>query len=135
MARESNRPQGLAVRGWRGGFAIALGLGLSSTLTAETIYVGASEALCDATSIQEALDLVEATIADDEIRLTRTLAYTGVEIEIIEWDSDNTGDLVISGGWDDCLDATSTGKTTRRCRSASSSRWPWRRGSRPSRRR
>ncbi len=79
---------------------------------ADTIYVGASAALCDATSIQAALDLVAATTGDDEIRLTRTVLYTGVEIEIFDWDSDNTGDLVISGGWDDCLDAGAEGRTT-----------------------
>lgn len=112
LARERSR--GVDVLGATGvaaAFALC-GLLLGQPAHGDAIYVGASEALCGATSIPAALDLASATTADDEIRLTRTLAYTGVQIQILEWDSDNTGDLVISGGWDDCLDGVPQGRTT-----------------------
>lgn len=97
---------------WRVAVVGALGALLAGQAAgAEEIYVGASEALCGATSIHQALELAAATPADDEVRLTRTLVYTGVGIQILDWDSDDTGDLVLSGGWDDCLDSFAEGRT------------------------
>jgi len=91
---------------------LGVGVLLAPALGAESIYVGASAGECDATSIQEAIDLAGATAADDEIRLTRTQTYGAVALEILEWDSALTGDLVLSGGWDDCSDAAPDGRTT-----------------------
>lgn len=83
---------------------------LAGPIRAAVYYVGASAAQCDATTIQEALDLVIATGADDEIRLTRTLTYDDVAL-VVGGDPDVHGNLVISGGWDDCADASPSGRT------------------------
>lgn len=83
---------------------------LAGSARAALYYVGASAAQCDATTIQAALDLATATSADDEIRLTRTLTYDDLSL-VVALDPDVHGDLVISGGWDDCADASPSGRT------------------------
>ena len=75
------------------------------------IYVGASAAACTATSLAQALGMAWATAGADEIRLTRTLTYTNANLYVHDWDLDDTGMLIVSGGWDDCLDPSSSGET------------------------
>ena len=75
------------------------------------IYVGASAATCTASSPAQALAMAWATAGADEIRLTRTLIYTNVNLYVHDWDLDDTGMLIVSGGWDDCLDLSSSGET------------------------
>lgn len=85
---------------------------LTGSARAALYYVGASAAQCDATTIEAAVALAAATAADDEVRLTRTLTYDDLALQINGFDPDVTGDLVLSGGWDDCLDASPSGRTT-----------------------
>jgi len=91
-------------------FALAL-LGPAAA-PAATYTVGASPADCDATTIAGALALAEATAANDEIHLTRSLVYSGVEAVLVDWDPAVSGHLTIRGGYDDCLDTTASGRTT-----------------------
>lgn len=106
----SRLPQG----GSRGTVAplLALALLAPGAAGAAILTVGASAGTCSATSLAQALALAQASAADDEIRLTRTLAYTGVSTGIADWDPAVSGHLVLAGGFDDCLDATASGRTT-----------------------
>lgn len=79
---------------------------------AAILTVGSSPGTCSATSIAQALTLAQASAANDEIRLTRSLAYTGVATGVADWDPAVSGHLVIAGGYDDCLDTTASGRTT-----------------------
>ncbi len=112
-SRRSDRQIGS--RRERGRGLLLLALTLLFPLSARAVdiyYVGASEADCEATSIAEALGLAQGTAAADEIRLTRSLAYTGVEVQIVDWNPAVSGHLTVRGGYDDCLDATASGRTT-----------------------
>ncbi|MGN6518468.1 MAG: hypothetical protein ACTHK2_03485 [Dokdonella sp.] len=71
---------------------------------------------CDFASIQEALDAAAATIADDEIRIARNVEggyYRDVALvanrsEVVQG---SPGALRLVGGFDDCADATPSGRT------------------------
>lgn len=91
--------------------AAALGGSASAEGPLQVIYVGSSVAECGATSIGQALTIAGVSSAASEIRLTRTLAYTNVNMYINDWDPADTGDLIVSGGWDNCLDASPSGDT------------------------
>lgn len=84
---------------------------LAAPVSGAVYYVGSSVADCDATTISAALALAAATSADDEIRLTRTLSYINVNLFISDWDAATSGILALTGGWDDCLDASASGRT------------------------
>lgn len=96
----------------RAGAWALLALVSAAAAGAATYTVGDSAADCSATTIAGALALAEATAANDEIRLTRSLVYSGVEVALIDWDPAVSGHLTIRGGYDDCLDTTASGRTT-----------------------
>lgn len=100
-------------RVWCLAFALLSLVALASfPVCAATYYVGASPGDRAPASIAEALQLAQSSAEADEIRLTRSLAYTGVEVQIVDWTSAVSGHLTFGGGYDDCLDATASGRTT-----------------------
>lgn len=100
-------------RARNGAGAILLGALLvpAAPAGAAIIRVGSSVVNCQATTIPAALALALASPEDDVIRLTRSLTYTNVGIYIPDWDTGVSGYLVVSGGWDDCLDDVPSGRT------------------------
>lgn len=111
--RRSDERTGSRREGTRGLRLLALALLFPLPAHAVDIYyVGASAADCEATTIAGALALAEATAANDEIRLTRSLVYSGVEVTLVDRDPAVSGHLTIRGGYDDCLDTTASGRTT-----------------------
>lgn len=89
----------------------------SSALWAATYWVGSSAA-CSGANVYATLDqaLLVAFLngdSSDEIRLTRTVAYTGNSngsYTLNDWSSSGPGSLTLAGGYDDCFTAPS-GKT------------------------
>lgn len=111
--RRSDERTGSRREGTRGLRLLALALLFPLPAHAVDIYyVGASVADCEATTLAGALALAQATAANDEIRLTRSLVYSGVEVNLLNWDPAVSGHLTIRGGYDDCLDTTASGRTT-----------------------
>ncbi|MGE0640877.1 MAG: hypothetical protein AB7G12_00835 [Thermoanaerobaculia bacterium] len=93
--------------------AVVLGalLGVSAPAGGAILRVGSSVVDCQATTIAAAFAMASASPEADEIRLTRSLTYTNVGIFLSDWDGGVSGDLLVSGGWDDCLDPTPSGRT------------------------
>ena len=81
---------------------------------AATHWVGSS-AQCTGANVHStlgaALFAAAFSSADDEIRLTDTVSYTGGVPELINWHPGTTGALTIAGGYDDCF-GTRTGRTS-----------------------
>jgi hypothetical protein len=101
---------------------VALGLALAvfgvlapGAVHAAVYYVGTG-ATCgdqpnDRASLGAALLSAALTTVDDEIRLTRTLTYTNLGLALTDWHPGVAGRLTISGGWDNCDDASASGRT------------------------
>jgi len=88
------------------------GLWIGAVAPAAQIDVGTGTG-CEAATLQDALGVAafNGVGTADEIRLTRTVTYTDIAVEISDWDPANEGALVLSGGWDSCTDATASGQT------------------------
>lgn len=79
---------------------------LAPMAAAATFSVGPG-ADCTHTSLQAALDSAANNSGADVVRIVRTASWSGVQI------STHTGqDVEISGGWDTCTSAASSGMTT-----------------------
>lgn len=91
----------------------SLGVLVGTSVQAAQIDVGTGVG-CEAATIQEALGIAGFNLpagSADEIRLTRTVTYDNINVEISDWDANNEGALTISGGWDSCSDASASGRT------------------------
>lgn len=91
-----------------------LGLAAPASSRAATYYVGTG-ATCgdqpnDRPSLAAALLSAALTTANDEIRLTRTLAYTNVSLDLVDWHPGVAGAVTIAGGYDNCDDAAPSGR-------------------------
>ncbi len=75
------------------------------------IYTVGSDGACTHPNLPSAILTAALTPAADEIRLARNLTYNNQQVQLTDWDPSTTGALTLSGGYDDCPDATPAGRT------------------------
>ena len=87
---------------------------VSSPTYAATHWVGNSPECTGSNvhgSLNAAILAAALTTADDEIRLTNTISYTGNIADLTDWFPGVTGRLTLSGGYANCFSSQS-GRTT-----------------------
>ena len=75
------------------------------------IYTVGSDGACTHPNLLSAILSAALTPATDEVRLARNLTYANQQVQLTNWDPSTTGALTLSGGYDDCSDATPSGRT------------------------
>lgn len=96
------------------GVALVLAALLPTAAEAAVYYVGTGPTCGDGPndrpSLGAALLSAAFTTADDEIRLTRTLSYTNIGLDLVDWHPGVAGRITIAGGFDNCDDAVPSGR-------------------------
>jgi hypothetical protein len=86
---------------------------LPGSAGAAIYYVGTGttcDGANDRPSLGAALLSAAFTTANDEIRLTRTLTYTNVALDLVDWHAGVAGTVTIAGGYDNCDDTAASGR-------------------------
>lgn len=87
---------------------------LAAPASGAVYYVGTGATCGDSPNDRPSLGaaLLSAALAAgaDEIRLTRTLTYTNQALDLVDWHATAAGALTLAGGYDDCDDATPSGR-------------------------